>query len=89
VTERWTGRGFCLTGRVQSVLSVCACLGILIGRGGVSGHDRPDVSGRGGCLLDSNRTLGVTRPVSSTARPVTRGGLLEMIGRCLCCVRFV
>jgi hypothetical protein len=26
----------------------------LIGRGGASGHCRPDVSGRSGCLLDSN-----------------------------------
>jgi hypothetical protein len=42
----------------------------LTGRGGESGHDRPDTSGRGGCLLDSNRTLGVTRPVSSAAHPV-------------------
>jgi hypothetical protein len=57
VTRRWTGHGLCLTGRVRSVLSICACLGILIGRGGASGHDRRDASGRGGCLLDSNRTL--------------------------------
>jgi hypothetical protein len=83
-----TGRGLCLTGRVRSLLSVCACLGILIGRGGAPGHDRPDASGRGGCLLDSNRTLGVTRPVSSSARPVTPGGLLKMTGRCLCGLRF-
>jgi hypothetical protein len=89
VTRRWTGRGLCLTGRVRSVLSVCACLGILIERGGTSGHDRPDASDHGGCLLDSNRTLGVTRPVSSTVRPVTHGGLLEMTGRCLCGVRFI
>jgi hypothetical protein len=89
VTGRWTGRGLCLTGRVRSVLSVYACLGILIGRGGASGHDRLDASGHGGCLLDSNRTLGVTCPVSSTARPVTRGGLLEMTRYCLCGVRFV
>jgi hypothetical protein len=40
-------------------------------RGGESGHDRPDASGRGGCLLDSNRTLGVTHPVSSATRPVS------------------
>jgi hypothetical protein len=39
-------------------------------RGGESGHDRLDASGRGGCLLDSNRMLGVTRPVSSAVRPV-------------------
>jgi hypothetical protein len=70
VTGRWTGRGLCLTGRVRSVLSVCACLDILIGRGGASGHDRPDASGHGGSLLDSNRTPGVTRSVSSAARPV-------------------
>jgi hypothetical protein len=25
VTGRWTGRGLCLTGRVRSVFSVCAC----------------------------------------------------------------
>jgi hypothetical protein len=42
----------------------------LTGHGGESDHDRPDASGRGGCLLDSNRTLGVMRPVSSAARPV-------------------
>jgi hypothetical protein len=89
VTGRWTGHGLCLTGHVRSVLSVCVCLGILIGRDDASGLDRPDVSSRGGCLLDSNQTLGVTRPVSSTARPVTRGGLLEMTGRYICGVRFV
>jgi hypothetical protein len=43
----------------------------LTGRGVESGHGGPDASGRGGSLLDSNRTLGVTRPVSSAARPVT------------------
>jgi hypothetical protein len=48
----------------------CARLGLLIGRGGASGHDGPDASGRGGSLLDSNRTPGVTRLVSSAARPV-------------------
>jgi hypothetical protein len=42
----------------------------LIGHGGESGHDRLDASDHGGCLLDSNWMLGVTRPVSSTARPV-------------------
>jgi hypothetical protein len=70
VTGRWTGRGLYLTRRVRSVLSVRACLGILIGRCGTSGHDRPDASGRGGSLLDSNQTSGVTRPVSSAAHPV-------------------
>jgi hypothetical protein len=35
-----------------------------------SGHCRPDASGRPGSLLDSNRTLALWRPVSSTARPV-------------------
>jgi hypothetical protein len=58
------------TGRVRSVLSVCPCLGFLIGRGGASGHGRPDASGRRGSLLDSNRTLVLWRPVSSAARPV-------------------
>jgi hypothetical protein len=61
VTGRWTGH-------VRSVLSVCPCLGSLIGRGGVSGHDRPDASGRWGSLLDSNWTLTLWRPVSSAAR---------------------
>jgi hypothetical protein len=32
VTRRWTGRGLCLTGRVRSVFSVCACFSFLIGR---------------------------------------------------------
>jgi hypothetical protein len=36
-----------------------------------SGHYRLDASGRSGSLLDSNRTLALCRPVSSTARPVT------------------
>jgi hypothetical protein len=39
--------------------SICE---VLTGHGGKSG--------RGGCLLDSNQTLGVTRPVNSTARPI-------------------
>jgi hypothetical protein len=65
-----TGRGLCLTRSIRSVLSICACLDILIGRGGASGHDRPDASGRGGCLLDSNRTLALWRPVPLAARPV-------------------
>jgi hypothetical protein len=45
------------------VFSVCACLGFLIGRGGASGHDRPDASDHCGSLLDSNRTLALWRPV--------------------------
>jgi hypothetical protein len=36
-----------------------------------SGHCRPDASDHSGSLLDSNRTLALWRPVSSTARPVT------------------
>jgi hypothetical protein len=32
VTGRWTGRGLCLTERVWSVFSVCACFSFLIGR---------------------------------------------------------
>jgi hypothetical protein len=35
-----------------------------------SSHCRPDVSGHLGSLLDSNRTLALWRPVSSTVRPV-------------------
>jgi hypothetical protein len=41
-----TGHGLCLTGRVRSVLRVCARLGLLIGHGGAFGHDRLDASGR-------------------------------------------
>jgi hypothetical protein len=37
----------------------------------VSGHCRSDASGRSGSLLDSNRTLALLRPVSSTVRSVT------------------
>jgi hypothetical protein len=65
-----TGRGLCLTGHVRSVLSVRACLNFLIGRGGASGHDRPNASGRCGSLLDSNRTLTLWHPVRLAARPV-------------------
>jgi hypothetical protein len=67
VTERWTGHGLCLTERVWSVFGV---FGFLIGRGGASGHSRPDVSDRSGSLLDSNWTLALWRPVSSVARPI-------------------
>jgi hypothetical protein len=70
VTGRWTERGLRLTGHVRSLLRICACVGLLIGRGGASGHGRPDASGRSGCLLDSNRTLALWRPVRLTARPV-------------------
>jgi hypothetical protein len=35
-----------------------------------SGHCRPNASGHSGSLLDSNRTVALWRPVSSTARPV-------------------
>jgi hypothetical protein len=66
-----TGRGLCLTGRVRSAFNVCACFSLMIVRGGASGHCRPDVSGRSGSLLDSNRMLALWRPVSSAARPVT------------------
>jgi hypothetical protein len=65
-----TGRGLCLTERVRSVFSVCACLGVLIGRGGAFGHGRPNASGHCGSLLDSNWTPGVTCLVSSTVCPV-------------------
>jgi hypothetical protein len=75
VTGRWTRRGLYLTGRVRSVFSVYTCFSFLIGRGGVSGHDRPNVSGHWGSLLDSNRTLTLWRSVSSAARPVA--GSLE------------
>jgi hypothetical protein len=70
VTGRWTKRGLCVTGLVRSVLSVCPCLGSLIGHGGVSGHDRPDAFGHCGSLLDSNRTLALWRPVRLASRPV-------------------
>jgi hypothetical protein len=53
----------------------------LTGRGGESGHDRPDASGRGECLLDSNRTLSVTRPVSSAARLVGASRAQALCGR--------
>jgi hypothetical protein len=32
VTESWTERGLCLTGRVRSAFSVCMCFSLLIGR---------------------------------------------------------
>jgi hypothetical protein len=42
----------------------------LIGHGVESDHGGSDASGHGVCLLDSNRTLGVMRPVSCAVRPV-------------------
>jgi hypothetical protein len=78
VIGRWTGRGLCLTGRVRSVLRVCARLGLLIGRDGAFGHGRPDASGCSGCLLDSNRTLALWHPVRLAACPVT-----DSLERCL------
>jgi hypothetical protein len=77
VTGHRTGRGLCLTGRVRSVLSVCPCLGSLIGHGGVSGYDRPVASGRCGILLDSNQTLALWRPVRLAARLV-----IDSLERC-------
>jgi hypothetical protein len=35
-----------------------------------SGHSRSDASGHSGSLLDSNRTLALSRPIVSPARPV-------------------
>jgi hypothetical protein len=32
VTGRWTGRGLCMTGRVRSAFSFCACFSLMIGR---------------------------------------------------------
>jgi hypothetical protein len=32
VTGRWAGRGLCMTGRVRSAFSVCACFRLMIGR---------------------------------------------------------
>jgi hypothetical protein len=70
VTGRWTRRSLCLTGRVRSVLRVCARVGLLIGHSGASGQGRPDASGRSGSLLDSNRTPALWCPVRLAARPV-------------------
>jgi hypothetical protein len=55
VTERWTGRGLNMTGHVRSVLSVCACLGLVIGRGGVFG--------RSWRLTGNDRTLALWRSI--------------------------
>jgi hypothetical protein len=32
VTGRWIERGLCMTGRVRSAFSVCACFSLMIGR---------------------------------------------------------
>jgi hypothetical protein len=32
LTGRWTGRGLCMTGRVRSAFSACACFRLMIGR---------------------------------------------------------
>jgi hypothetical protein len=70
-----TGRGLSITGCIRSVSAVNMAWSSfsekLTGRGGKSGHSRSDASGRGGCLLDSNRTPGVTRLVYSTACPIS------------------
>jgi hypothetical protein len=70
-----TGHSLSVTGRVRSVSAVNMAWNSfsekLTGRGGESGHSRSDASGRGGCLRDSNRTSGVTRPVCSAARPIS------------------
>jgi hypothetical protein len=70
-----TGRGLSVTGSVRSVSAVNMAWSSfsekLTGCDGKSGHSRSDASGRGGCLLESNRTSGVTRPVCSTTRPIS------------------
>jgi hypothetical protein len=38
-----------------------------IGRGGASGHDRPDASGREWVLIGIDQTLALWRPVSSSS----------------------
>jgi hypothetical protein len=42
-----------------------------IGRGGASGHDRPDASSREWVLTGNDRTLALWRSVRLAARPVT------------------
>jgi hypothetical protein len=70
-----TGRGLSVTGRVRSMSAVNMAWSSfsekLTRRGGESGHSRSDASGRSWCLLDSNRTPGVTRPVCSATRPIS------------------
>jgi hypothetical protein len=63
VIGRWTGRDLCLTERVRSVLSVYARLGLLIRRGGASGHVQPNVSDHAWRLTGNDRTLSLWRLV--------------------------
>jgi hypothetical protein len=49
--------------RIQSGTQNTACVSVLSGRGGVSGHVRPDASDHAGSSLDSDRTTGAARPV--------------------------
>jgi hypothetical protein len=78
-----TGCGLNVTGHVQSVSVVNMAWSRisekLTRRGGESGHERSDTFDRGGCLLDSNRTPGVTHPVCSVVRPIG--------AQCLCASR--
>jgi hypothetical protein len=61
-----TGRGLETTGHIRSVLGVCARLGLVIGHGGASGHDRPDVSDRTWRLTGNDWMLGMWCPVRQT-----------------------
>jgi hypothetical protein len=48
VTGRWTGHGLCMTGRVRSAFSVCACFRLMIGRAArpvTNDRTRPVVQG--------------------------------------------
>jgi hypothetical protein len=49
--------------RVRSCTQKTARVSMLSGRGGASGHVRPDASDRAGSSLDSDRTPGAARPV--------------------------
>jgi hypothetical protein len=53
----------------------------LTGHGVKSDHGGSDTSGSGGCLLDSNRTLGVMHPVSCAARSVSALRAQELCDR--------
>jgi hypothetical protein len=52
-----TGRGVGMTGRIQSELSVCAHLSLVIEHGDTSGHDRPNMSGHVWRLTGNDLTL--------------------------------